>query len=302
MVSKTNAKGVLLGLACGDALGRPVESKTQEEIAASYGTLRKMYGNGVWEQPPGTVTENTELALCTAHSLVQCDSFDPSNIATRFVDWFKNEPFDIGNTTELAIKQLQEGRTWNEAGHAVWENRIQGTTARSESAARCPPLAIAYVDSREILSVASMYCSQITHADELCSYGCAVLNLTIAGYLRESDQPLRDAIDWLGEEMPVELETALSSVAAETPPSTLETTGHVVDVLQTTLYDATTANGPEEAIVSAVNRGGDTNAVGAITGALAGARFGADSLPTQWLDVIDEREELADLAVSLTEN
>lgn len=302
MVSKTDAKGVLLGIACGDALGRPVETKTQEEITESYGTLREMHGGGVWDQPPGTVTENTELAMCTAQSLVQCDSFNPSDIATRFVDWFKSEPFDIGNTTELAIKQIQDGCTWDEAGHAVLENQILGPTARNESAARCPPLALTYVDNTEVLSVASMYCSQITHADELCCYGCAVLNLTIAGYLRENDEPLENALNIVEGEIPEELENALSSVAGETQLSSLKNTGHIVDTLQIALFDVTTANSAEEAIVSAVNRGGDTSTVGALTGALAGARFGVTPLPDRWLDSIDERGELASLAVSLTEN
>lgn len=285
MVSKNDAKGVLLGLACGDALGRPVVSKTQEDVAGSY----------------GTITENSELALCIVRSLVQCGSFDPSDIAARFLDWYENEPFDIGNTTELAVKRIQEGQAWNEAGHAVQENRTEGSTARSESAARSPPLAVAYANSTEVLTAASMYCSQITHADALCSYGCAVLNLTIAGYLGESDDPLGDALDGFGEEMPKELETALSDGVVETPPHSRESTGYIVDTLRTALFDAMKANSAEEAIVATVNRGGDAATVGSVTGALAGARFGADSLPARWLADIDEREKLADLAVSLTE-
>jgi ADP-ribosyl-[dinitrogen reductase] hydrolase len=39
------AEWVLLGLACGDALGRPVEFKSADEIAAEYGTLSEMVGN-----------------------------------------------------------------------------------------------------------------------------------------------------------------------------------------------------------------------------------------------------------------
>ena len=39
---------------------------------------------------------------------------------------------------------------------------------------------------------------------------------------------------------------------------------------------------------SIVNRGGDTDTIGAVTGAAAGARFGSTSLPRRWLDVIDD--------------
>jgi len=54
------AEGVLLGLACGDALGRPVEFKSAEQITAEYGTLSEMVGNGTWGKPAGTVTDDTD--------------------------------------------------------------------------------------------------------------------------------------------------------------------------------------------------------------------------------------------------
>jgi len=53
--------------------------------------------------------------------------------------------------------------------------------------------------------------------------------------------------------------------------------------------------------VTAVNRGGDTNPVGTIAGAVYGARFGGSALPDQWLDAIDEAAELEALANQLVE-
>ena len=79
----------------------------------------------------------------------------------------------------------------------------------------------------------------------------------------------------------------------------LQTTGYVVHTLQTALYNALTANSAEDAIVTAVNRGGDTDTVGAVTGALAGARFGSDSLPDRWLNTIEYRDDLEFLGQAL---
>ena len=70
-------------------------------------------------------------------------------------------------------------------------------------------------------------------------------------------------------------------------------------IQQSSLYDALIVSSTEEAIVSAVNRGGDTDTVGAIAGAVAGARFGSDSLPERWLSELNNREELEDLASAL---
>jgi ADP-ribosyl-[dinitrogen reductase] hydrolase len=75
----------------------------------------------------------------------------------------------------------------------------------------------------------------------------------------------------------------------------------VIHLLQTAFYDALAADSAEEAIVAAVNRGGDTDTIGAITGAVAGARFGVEGLTDRWLETIDERDELDRLATELRE-
>jgi ADP-ribosyl-[dinitrogen reductase] hydrolase len=165
---------------------------------------------------------------------------------------------------------------------------------------RCPPLAIPYAADWERLVEVSRQSSQITHADPRCTDGCAILNLTVAGLLEDADTPLQDALDYVGADAPDELVTALRPLARGDPPDTLETSGYVVHSLQTALHDGLFADSAEEAIMTAVNRGGDTDTIGAIAGAVAGARFGASQLPDQWLGAIDEADELEGLATQLT--
>lgn len=76
---------------------------------------------------------------------------------------------------------------------------------------------------------------------------------------------------------------------------------YVIHSLQTVLHDALEADSAEEAIITAVNRGGDTDTIGAITGAIAGARFGVDDLPEDWLSVLDGQQELSRIASALQE-
>jgi len=79
----------------------------------------------------------------------------------------------------------------------------------------------------------------------------------------------------------------------------LETSGYVVHSLQTALHDGLVADSSEEAIVTAVNRGGDTDTIGAIAGAVAGAQFGASNLPDRWVSAVKEAEEIERLAERL---
>ncbi len=292
-------RGVLLGLACGDALGRPVEFASASKIAAEYGQLDEMIGYGTWNQPAGTITDDTDQALCIAQSLVEYQEFDPADIADRFVAWYESGPFDIGGMTARSLRQLKRGSTWDEAGQQVWEESPEGQNAGNGSVMRCPPLAIPYATDRDRLVDVSRQSSQITHADPRCTYGCAILNLTLAGILTDADTPLQNALDYVDPAAPDELTAALRTIAEGTSPSTLETSGYVIHSLQTALHDGLGSESAEEAIVTAVNRGGDTDTIGAIAGAVAGARFGASQLPDQWLSAIDETGELESLADQL---
>lgn len=295
------ARGVLLGLACGDALGRPVEFASASGISAEHDRLDEMVGHGTWNQPAGTITDDTEQALCIARSLVEHQTFDPADIAERFVAWYDSEPFDIGRMTMRSLSRLKHGDTWDEAGQHVWEQSREGQNAGNGSVMRCPPLAIPYANDWDQLVEVSRQSSQITHADPRCTDGCAILNLTVAGLLDDADTPLQDALDYVNADAPDELVTALRPLARGDSPDTLETSGYVVHSLQTALHDGLVVDSAEEAIVTAVNRGGDTDTIGAIAGAVAGARFGASQLPDRWLSAIDEVDELETLAERLVE-
>ncbi|AUX09267.1 ADP-ribosyl-[dinitrogen reductase] hydrolase [Halalkaliarchaeum desulfuricum] len=260
-----------------------------------------MVGNGTWGQPAGTITDDTEQALCIARSLADRSEFDPADVADRFVQWYESGPFDIGNMTRQALQRLAAGDSWEEAGQAVWEASPEGSNAGNGSVMRCPPLAIACADDRDRLAEVSRQSSQITHADPRCTEGCVILNLTIAGLIEDADAPLQEALDYVGADAPDELVTALQPLARGDPPDTLETSGYVVHSLQTALHDGLFAESAEDAIVTAVNRGGDTDTIGAIAGAVAGTRFGASQLPDRWRRAIDEIDELEALAAQLKE-
>lgn len=290
------AEGVLLGLACGDALGRPVEFRSPEQIAAEYVELTEMVGYGTHRKPAGTVTDDTEMALCIARSLAEQGEFDPGDIADRFVGWYNSGPFDIGLMTVDALRSIDAGTSWETAGREVWEERPEGTNAGNGSVMRCAPHAIAFADDPETLQRVSRESSAITHADPRCTHGCAVLNLTTAALLDGDEQPLVTALDRLSFDAPDSLLETLKLVPDDIDPEDLSNSGFVLHTLQTALYHALTAEDAETAIVNAVAMGGDTDTIGAVTGAVAGARFGATALPNKWTNAIKEINELRKLA------
>ncbi len=308
MARLDRANGALLGLACGDALGRPVEFRSADGIADEHGRVTEMLANGTHGQPAGTITDDTEMALCIARSLAERGSFAPSDVAARFVDWYDSGPFDIGLMTADAIRNLKDGFGWDEAGRRVHAARPEGSNAGNGSVMRCAPYALAFVDDWESLDRASRLSSAITHADPRCTAGCAVLNRTVAALVAD-DAPAVDesagthalarALD--ATDVPDGLASALEPVGDGVRPSTLRSSGYVVHTLQTALWLGLTAESAEEAVVDAVALGEDTDTVAAVTGAVAGARFGASTLPERWQTAIPEAGELGSLATTLVE-
>jgi len=302
MPQTDRAAGVLLGLACGDALGRPVEFKPADAIAKHHGTVDEMLGHGTHGKPAGTITDDTELALRITRSLAEQGAFDGADVAERFVEWYESGPFDIGMMTADALRKIQHGTSWTEAGQTVWEGRAEGRNAGNGSVMRCAPYAVAFAKSPETVLDVSKQSSAITHADPRCTYGCALLNSTIANLLYERDEPLRRAIDRIQDDAPDELIEAVEAVADSSTRPNLQTSGYVVHTLQTALYDGLTADSAKDGIVTAVNRGGDTDTVGAVTGAIVGAKFGAIDLPKEWIQAVGHADELEDLGKSLAKN
>jgi ADP-ribosyl-[dinitrogen reductase] hydrolase len=299
MDDTTRAVGTLYGLACGDALGRPVEGYPRERIERERGHLTEMIGRGVHGQPPGTVTDDTDLALCIARSLVETGRFDGQDVAERFLAWYENDPVGIGALTADSIRAFQRGESWRDAGRVVWQQRPEGQNAGNGSVMRCAPYAIAFRDDPDALVRVSRQSSSITHADPRCTYGCAVLNGTIAGMFRAEDDPLAGALARVERDAPPELAETLRLVPDYVTREALPTTAYVVDTLQTALTVGLTADSAEAAIVEAVNLGGDTDTIGAVTGAIAGARFGAEAIPDRWLAELSVPEELRVLGTAL---
>lgn len=298
MVSKDHGAGVLLGLACGDALGEPVEGWSPDRITAEHGTLTEFVTGRV---PPGGLTDDTEQALRLARSLVECNEFDPDDVSRRFVEWFESGAVGIGGLTRRVLIRIADGDHWDQASEDVWKVSPEGRNAGNGSVMRCAPLAVAYTHAPDELAAVSRTSSRLTHYDPRCVHGCAVLNLTIAGCLSGDSDPLKGALSALPDNAPDELVAALEPVPDDVDPNALSPTGYVVDTLQAALYHGLAASSAETAIVNAVNMGGDADTIGAVAGAVTGARFGTDGLPDRWIDDLDRAEELRRLGRELAD-
>lgn len=285
-------RGCLLGLAVGDALGAPLEFLARDEIAARYGTLQDMIGGGWLETRPGEFTDDTQMAIAIARSIVRRKEVDPADIATLFVEWFDSRPKDIGNTTIRSLRYLAEGIAWSEAGSRTLDD-LGGSAPSNGSLMRSAPIALACRRDGEELIRSSIDVSRITHADPRACWSCVSLNRAIAALISESSEAIRVAA-----RVP-QADVARAVMQSSFGREDIRSGGNVLETLQSAFWAFRNHDGFEDVVVAAVNLGGDADTIGAVAGSLAGARYGASSIPQRWMDALHGRNELIDLADAL---
>jgi len=285
--------GCLVGLAVGDALGAPLEFMSRERIRQQYGRVTEMIGGGWLRLEPGQYTDDTELMLCQARSIVECGGFDPEDTVQRFVHWLDGAPSDVGITTRATLSQVQQGAPWEEASRRTYDWQ-GGKTAGNGGLMRCAPIGLLHVRDEAALVRDSLTSCRLTHWHPVAGWACATLNLAIAALVRGT--PKAELLSWL---FPRVEEPTVRSALEAVPGlalGSLHASGYAVDCLQAAFWAYLTTETFEEALVAVVNLGEDTDTAGAVCGALAGAAYGYEAIPARWRDVLVGREEITALA------
>jgi ADP-ribosyl-[dinitrogen reductase] hydrolase len=289
--------GCLLGLACGDALGGPVEFKSRAEITRDFPDgVREFVGGGWLRLAPGEVTDDTQMTLALAEGLGP-DGLDMEKVAAAFLAWYRSNPKDIGSTTRKALEKLAAGQSWEEAGEAVQREALPEGVGANGSVMRCAPVALRFRRDRAALVHASIDSARITHADPRCTWGAVAVNQAIVHLLEGG--PVRDvaraAADGIDERRVRETLRHAPTLTADI----VRGNGYVLNTISAATWCLTNRPSYEEAVVTAVGLGEDPDTTAAVTGALAGAAYGTRAIPERWLNRLHRRNELEALAARL---
>jgi ADP-ribosyl-[dinitrogen reductase] hydrolase len=266
-------RGVAVGAAIGDALGMPLEFGPA--IPADR-LVREMQPGRL---PSGAFTDDTEMAFALADSLLAHTPLDPTDLAQRFVAWYRAGPVDIGRQTRLVLKRISRGEPWDAVVAAVQAENPW--SAGNGSVMRCWPVALAHWDDLDRLLADSRLQSEVTHPHPECVAGCAFVNAAI--YHLVSGAAPQEAVTQALDD--ADLPAALRAVIQEASTkwrSDLPNTGWVRHTLASAAWGLLTTNSFEEAVVQVANLGNDADTAGAVVGALAGAAYGLSAIPDAW--------------------
>lgn len=292
-------RGVLLGLAVGEALGAPAGFCTALQIRERYGVITEMLGGGRCNLTPGETSDTTDMTLCLAESLADTGEFAAEDIMTRYLRWFDGCPCDVGLVVRTVLLSVRSGTHWDLASRRAYEI-LGASTGGNGSLMRCAPVGLRYWQNSDERRRVSHRESTLTHFDRLAGWACVGFNDLLAaaidGDLKASVVGIARSLDEEDRRVSAALREALEAEAEE-----IQSSVSVLDTLLAALWAVLHTGTFEEALCFAVNLGGDADTTAAVTGALAGAVYGEDGIPARWLAALEVRGRSAAVAERLLE-
>lgn len=298
-MSKTN--DAVIGLAVGDAIGVPIETYKREELTNNK--ITKMCGYMAHPFPKGYFSDDTSLTIATLDSISELGYFDYNRIMDNFVLWYKvgkytpsNVAFGIGNTCKMAILDyINNGGNAIECGINNINNNGNGSIMRILPAA----LYCYYKESKnnETYEI-SKNLSSLTHAHEISVLGCYLMTEYLINLLSEKDKyesykcTANLNLSMFSYDSIKMYKRFLDGSLLSTSENDISSLWYVVDTFESSIYSLINTENYKDAIIKAINLGGDTDTVGAVTGAMAGILYGEKNIPSDWLNDLVKKEYL----------
>ncbi len=287
-------KDGIIGFVVGDALGVPVEFTSKPE--RDENPVTEMWSYGTFSQPAGTWSDDSSMTIATMASIVNKKGIDYNDMMSEFIEWHYHDKytnsdsgaFDIGNTTAAALSNYKSGTPALESGCSGEMDNGNGSLMRI--------LPLAYLNDIDYETIEAV--SSLTHAHKRSKISC-VLYVEMAKSMLENDLEINEHVDLACDKIKEyykdsdelkQFEKILSNDLDDVEGRT-----YVVGSLECVIHCLLTTDNYKDAVLKAVNFGGDTDTNAAICGGLAGIYYGFDSIPVDWIKQINKIDEVLSL-------
>lgn len=295
MIDKFQAS--LLGYAVGDALAAPIEDvyrspEEGDEPVTHY--IKAFPSHPVSHLSPGQYSDETQIMLLFARSLIEKGSFSIDDLSNKLVDWFhlqkkRAEWRFPGNTLIKSCRKLASGTPWSQAGHL---------SAGVNAVCRTVPYALAFFRSPPLLKNAIDKSCKVTHTDPKVMGTAfslaAVISMGLEGSEFSPDYIMNRAIEKsqpFAPEMVKKMKAVKDSLKLDTKVAikNIGNSGYCIDSFASALYWFLKCEGRfDEMIIGAANAGGDADAIAAMAGSMFGAWFGLAAIPEKWFAQLED--------------
>lgn len=308
MFKLNHVKGVLYGVAIGDALGVPGEFKNRQYFKQN--PIIDLTGYGTHNQPPGTFSDDSSLTFCLAEALT--NDFNLQRIADNFIKWRNNgywtangNVFDIGNATDITISNLLKGIPPEKAGGKGKSDNGNGSLMRISPLLFYiykMPISKRYNIIKKVSSITHGHIRSVISCFYYLEFMISILNGN--NLFKIYDELKINIIKQLNALSinPPEIEhfnRLLKHNIYELSEDQIKSSGYVIETLETSIWCLLTTKNYKEAVLKAINLGDDTDTTGCVTGGIAGLYYGYDNIPKEWIKKIARKEDIEDLSERL---
>ena len=296
----------MLGLAIGDAIGAANEFVMYDEIRRRYPPDGVKGFHPTRGMRPGSYTDDTEMSIAVARGLLNAEDFSTKSImksmTKEFILWKQNTNSSRapGNTCLRGVGSLYAGVHWSESG--VIDSKGCGTAMRSA------PIGLAYRHATDAITGLGSKISLMTHGHPTATAGSVATAFLVAKSLSSTETiELLNKLDLvtrrIDEDFAEHMLKIPQALETDTPKAAHELLGRGW-VAEEAVAGAIYANVKHPSsfrgiILEAANSGGDTDSKACIAGAIAGARLGREAIPSSWVEGVEDRELLTNLADKL---
>jgi poly(ADP-ribose) glycohydrolase ARH3 len=275
---RDRARGAMIGTLIGDALGRPFEGTPLGDLAR----LSRALDHRVRTPAAWSHTDDGEMTLNLAQSIVEAGGVVEDRVLERLTEG-ADLARGYGKGTRAAFRVWRAQRSSRESAYAAWPEGSRGNGA----SVRVAPVAIFHVEAtHDELCAAARRSALPTHAHLEAIAGAVVTALAIQTALRGGDRSavLAAAREGASTDFAGRLDhvTELRGASHDTAARSI---GHGVEAIESVpaaLWAFAESTCFADTVAGAVRLGGDTDSIGAIAGAVAGACYGASNVPREW--------------------
>lgn len=299
MIDHDRARGCLIGLACGDAVGTTVEF----EERGDFTPLTDMVGGGPFNLKAGEWTDDSSMALCLGTSLVECNGHNPEDQMNRYCRWqtegylsSKEACFDIGMTVARALDRFR--RTGN-----PYSGSEDPGTAGNGCLMRLGPVPIYYSSDPASALHFCRESARTTHGARECIESCQLFGSMLCKALAGED---KEKI-LFGSHFPPDFPQLSNSVQAiadgnyrQKSRDEISGSGYVVECLEAALWCFYTTHSFRDAVLLAANLGDDADTTAAVCGQIAGAYYGESQIPKEWIEKLAKYDLISEIADKLS--
>lgn len=294
---RSKFSGSLIGTGVGDGLGASLEGWRMID-PAEVETLGEKRSSLIY-------TDDTHMMIGVAESLVKNKGFDGEHMTRRFIENYDLEPFrGYGPGPPRIFRMIENGEAWDKAAGKLYGGGSYG----NGSAMRIAPVGVFYYDDPLKLKEVAYKSSQITHTHELGREGAALQAFAVALATGTNPSPkfqfdkfLARLMDSIEHDIYKHKLKSIKKLCGEKDRSrVVQELGHGIEApnsVPTAIYSFLShPHSFEEAVIYAISLGGDTDTIGAMTGAISGAYLGVEAIPPKWQDKLENREYIKGLA------